>query len=83
MNRVHVLPQVKPKLEELATGDALVRLLLEMDGLVVAPHVAKVAENLAARRVSASELYTQMSFAIVFHHGRLVKIRLAAGGTLA
>ena len=78
-----MLLQDKVILEELTTRDALVRLLLEMDGLVVAPHVAKVAENLAARRVSASELYTQMSFAIVFHHGRLVKIRLAAGGTFA
>ena len=78
-----MLLQDKVILEELTTRDALVRLLLEMDGLVVAPHVAKVAENLAARRVSASELYPQMRFVIVFHHGRLVKIRLAAGGTFA
>merc|ERR1719341_659726 len=56
------------KLEELTTGDALVRLLLEVDGLVVALHDVPFAENLAARRVGAREGPTKMHTVIVRHH---------------
>jgi len=71
MNFVHVLLQVKGKLEELTTGDALVWLLPKVDGLVVAPHVAKVTENLVARGVGAREVLTKMDCPVVRHHRSL------------
>merc|ERR1719341_255849 len=68
------------KLEELTTGDALVRLLLEVDGLVVALHDVPFAENLAARRVCARELLPQMKRAVVTMHGGISAENLVARG---
>ena len=48
MNFVHVLLQMMAKLEELPTGDALVRLLIKVDCLEVALHMALLAEDFAA-----------------------------------
>ena len=65
MNIVHVPLQVSIPLEELPTGDALERLLLEVDCLVVALHCSKLAEGLGARGVGARKLLTKMHSAVV------------------
>ena len=81
MNCVHVLLQNKVILEELPTGDALVRLLLEVDGLVVPLHVSLEAEDLAAQGVGAGKLLTQeVHRAVVLHHGTLGRKQLGASG---
>jgi len=55
--------------EELATGGALERLLSKMDGLVVDLHIALLAKNLAARRVTAWKLLlAQMNITTVLQH---------------
>ena len=68
MNCVHMHLQVPVSLEKLPTGDALERLLLEMDRLVVPQHVGLVVEDFAARRVCARNLLAQMNRAIMIHH---------------
>ena len=83
MNCVHVLLQNKVILEELPTGDALVRLLLEVDGLVVTLHCSITTKYLAARGVDAREFHTQMMSAVMFHHGVLLRKSLATSGALA
>ena len=77
MNCVHVLLQVTVMLEKLPTGDALERLLLQMDGLVVLLHVTLLAEELGARGVGARDLLTKMHFAVMTDHVRLVHIGFA------
>ena len=67
-------------LEKLPTRDALERLLLQMDGLVVTLHVGTVAEDLAARGVGARHLLTQMHLAVVKHHGALGRKQFEADG---
>jgi len=80
MNCVHVRLQVSILLELLATGDALERLLSEVDGLVVLLHVAFGSEGLAARGVGAREFLTKMHFAVVKHHGALGRKQFEADG---
>ena len=70
-------------LEKLPTRDALERLLLQMDSLVVTLHVGTVAEDLAARGVGARHLLTQMHLAVVSHHVVLARKRFATRGTFA
>ena len=79
MNFVHVLLQINILLEELPTGDALERLLLEVDCLVVALHVVLVAEDFATGRVGARKLHTKMHFAVVPQHVTLGRKQLDTG----
>jgi len=69
--------------EVLSTGDALESLLLEMDNLVVGPHVGKLAEDLVAGRVFAGKLHTQMHLAVVILHTMPRSEKLGARGAHA
>ena len=69
MHFIHVALQMTTSSEELSTGDALERLLLEMDSLVVILHVGFSAEDLAARGVCARDLLlTHVCRAVVLSH---------------
>jgi len=80
MNFVHMRLQMMAKLEELTTGDALVRLMPKMDSLVVTLHCKLVAEDLDARGVGARKLLAQMHFSVVTHHDPLFREQLDTGG---
>ena len=80
MNCVHVPLQIFSLIEELPTRDALVRLLPEVDSLVVALHVTKLAEDFDARGLGAGKLHTQVHLAVVTHHDPLVREQLDTGG---
>jgi len=81
VNFVHMTNQMVVMSEELPTGGTLERLLPKVDCLVVALHIALLAEDLATQRVCAWKiLLTQMHLAIVQHHLRHACKWFAASG---